>query len=191
MSLPSLFARSATLVLLILPLLPVTRAAEAPPTLPPVVALEEQRTAMARLSYMAGNWVGSGWLETGNGRSSFHGAERVQTKLEGLALLVEGNFLAKDAKTGQDVPAHATLAVISFDPASKTYRFKSWLATGSSGERELKLTADGWQWEITHPRGTIRYTTSFPAGEWLEIGERSVDARSWQKFFEMRLRRAQ
>lgn len=174
---------------LLMSLTPGARTAESSAQ-PPVMAPDEQKLAMGKLEAMIGNWVGSGWLETGDGRSSFHGGERVQSKLEGLALVVEGTFLAKDARTGQDVPAHATLGVISFDPVSKSYRFKTWLATGSTGERELKLTTNGWQWEIARPNGTIRYTTAFVAGEWLEVGERSVDGRSWQKFFEMRLRRA-
>jgi hypothetical protein len=166
----------------------LVRAADVPVT-PPVVALDEQKAAMAKLAYMVGNWTGSGWLESGDRRPSFHGGERIQSKLDGIALLVEGNFVSKDPKTGADIPAHATLGVITFDPATKTYRFKTWLATGSSGERELTIMPNGWRWEITHPRGNIRYTATFAQGTWLEIGERSVDGRSWRQFFEMRLQR--
>ena len=65
-----------------------------------------------------------------------------------------------------------------------------WLATGTSGERELELLPDGWRWETSGPRGTIRYTFKLgPEGEWLEIGERSTDGAEWKKFFEMTLKK--
>lgn len=167
----------------------VARAADGPQA-PPTFRVDEQKTAMAKLAYMDGQWNGDGWMQMGPTRVSFRGGERIQRKLDGLALLVEGAFFSVDPKTGKEVPSHTTLGVISFDPTSKTYRFKTWLATGATGERELKLIPDGWQWDITHPRGTMRYTATFKDGDWLEIGERSTDGASWQKFFEMRLKRA-
>ena len=149
-----------------------------------------QRAAMAKLDYMIGDWVGEGWIDMGGGRSTFRGGERVQKKLDGIALLVEGDFVGKRPGSEQEVPVHKTLAVMSYDPQAQKYRFDTWLASGSSGEHELTLNANGWQWQIQTPGGVVRFVmTTGPAGEWHEVGERSADGTTWQKFFEMTLRK--
>lgn len=165
------------------------RTPAAPPSAPPPPTA--QLEAMAKLSYMVGEWKGSGWIEVQGGqRLQFHGGERVQEKLGGLALLVEGRFLAKPPGATEEIPVHTTLAVLSYDPREKRYEFDSWLATGTSGEHVLTLTDDGWHWTIEYPGGAVRYTFRLGAdGEWIEIGERSSDGETWRQFFEMRLRK--
>ena len=151
---------------------------------------EAQRAAMRRLDYMVGDWEGEGWTVMNGERHTFRGGELIQRKLGGIALLVEGAFFSRPAGSEQETPSHTTLGVISYDPRTQTYRFRTWLARGMAGERELTLIADGWQWEIRYPKGVIRYVMKLtPAGEWFEIGERSEDEKAWQKFFEMRLRK--
>ena len=156
---------------------------------PPPSKPDAQIAAMTKLDYMIGQWHGDGWMDMGRGRETFRGSENIQRKLGGVALLVEGNFVGRPEGSDHDVPVHTTLAVISYDPQAQKYRFQSWLASGMAGERELVLIADGWQWEIRHPRGVIRYTMTLRSGEWFEIGERSSDEKTWQKFFEMTLRK--
>lgn len=151
---------------------------------------EAQIAAIARLDYMVGDWSGEGWMDFGGNRVTFRGTERIQKKLDGTVLLVEGHFLAKPPGAEAKVPVHSTLGVISFEPQAKKYQFASWLATGSSGERELTLDSAGWRWQMESPRGTIRYIMKLTdAGAWFEIGERSSDGTNWQKFFEMTLRK--
>lgn len=151
---------------------------------------EAQIEAMKKLAYLAGTWEGEGWIEMGP-RVTFRGGETVQSKLDGTVLLVEGAFFARPAGAPAEIPVHTTLAVISFDPKTKSYRFASWLATGGSGERELTVGENSWSWEIVPPMGgKIRYTfTLTEAGEWLETGERTKDGAEWKKFFEMRLKK--
>jgi hypothetical protein len=152
---------------------------------------EAQLAAMRRLDYMAGNWQGEGWIEFNGTRRNFRGGELVQRKLDGVVLLVEGNFLARIPGVKDEVPVHTTLGVISFDPGAQKYRFHTWLSHGSSGERELVVNSDGWQWEIQGPQGVMRYRMSLtPQGEWREVGERSADGQTWRTFFEMTLRKA-
>ncbi len=149
---------------------------------------DAERAAMAKLDYMAGRWEGDGWMDMG-GRHTFRGSETVQRKLRGVALVVEGDFTGKLGTSDVEGPVHTTLGVIYFDGKTSKYRFDSWLATGNFGERDLTLTADGWQWEMQTPQMRIRYTTKFTADQWFEIGERSADGATWQKFFEMTLRK--
>jgi hypothetical protein len=75
----------ATFVLLCLLILPISALAQMPS---PTVQLGE----MKKLSYMVGQWHGSGWVEQAGQRETFSGMETVQSKLNGLALLVEGKF---------------------------------------------------------------------------------------------------
>lgn len=149
---------------------------------------QEQLDAMGKLEYMAGRWTGAGWMEIGGTRLPFTGSETITPKLDGLALVVEGDFYGRPSGSPVDVPVHQTLGVISFDPKTKTYRFNSWLASGGAGERELTVSGRGWSWDMKMPGNNIRYTfTLTPQGDWLEKGERSTDGTNWKQFFEMKL----
>lgn len=143
-----------------------------------------QRAEMKKLESMVGQWKGSGWIQQGATRETFTGMETVQRKIDGLALLVEGKFANAEGKV-----IHETLAVLSFDTKNSKYNFRTYLASGRSGEYELKLLADSYEWGFQVPAGTIRYTIKMTNDVWLEIGEFSKDGKSWMKFFEMKLER--
>lgn len=144
---------------------------------------DAQRGEMKKLESLAGQWKGSGWIQQGAKRETFTGTETVQRKLDGLALLVEGKFTNPEGKV-----IHETLAVIAFDPKAKGYRFRTYLASGMSGEHDLKLLADGYEWGFQVPTGTIRYIIKTNNDVWLETGEFSRDGgKTWMKFFEMKL----
>ena len=147
-----------------------------------------QREAMKKLDYMAGQWKGNGWMEQAGKRETFNGGEMVQSKLNGLALLVEGKFNTEIG--GKEVTIHETLAVLSYDERSKTYRFRTYLANGITGDQEARLIDGGWQWGFQFPGGNIRYTIKVNEKEqWFEIGEMSQDGTNWRKIFEMTLQR--
>ena len=71
------------------------------------------KTAMQKLDKMIGRWSGEGWIQQGPKREEFTGAENVQRKLDGLALLIEGRFT--DKKDSSRV-IHETLAVLNYNP---------------------------------------------------------------------------
>lgn len=171
------------ITLLFLLLCPITLLAQAPS---PTVQLNE----MKKLDYMVGQWKGAGWIDQQGGRQTFAGTEMVQSKLGGLALLVEGKFKGQLAGKGEDVTVHETLAVLSFDEKAKVYRFRTYLANGASGDQEVKLIEGGWQWGFQTPGGNVRFTIKVNKGdEWFETGEFSQDGTTWRKFFEMTLQR--
>ena len=150
---------------------------------------DAQVAAMKKLDYMSGNWKGEGWIEMGGPRVTFRGGEVVQRKLDGVALLVEGSFFGKRPGSDAEIPVHTTLGVISWEPAAGTYKFATWLATGTTGNHELKLNDDGWQWEIASPRGTVKFVAKFNGNEWHETGWHSSDGTNWKQFFEMKLKK--
>jgi hypothetical protein len=163
-------------VFLLLLMLSLSVSAQTPP-------LITRLTEMKKLDYMIGEWKGTGWIEREGGQQTFAGTETVQSKLNGLALLIEGNFKNKDG-----VAVHETLAILSYEEKTKNYNFRTYLANGAVGDYELKLIAGGWQWSIQFPKGSIRFTFKLTdKNEWFEIGEISQDGKTWHKFFEMTL----
>ena len=154
---------------------------------PQVPEPSEQRSRLKALDYMAGEWTGSGWIAQGGPRQTFSGGEVVQRKLAGVALLVEGRFMSRPPGAAQDVVSHETLGVISFDPQSAKYKFKTYLATGLEGEYELDVVENGWRWGFQTPAGEVRYSMTLDASRrWVEKGEIQIQG-VWRQFFEMTL----
>lgn len=150
-----------------------------------------QAAEMKKLQAMVGRWEGTGWIEGPDGRRTFRGTETVQSKLGGLALLVEGRFTNTSPGAKPDEVIHETLAVLSYDERARGYKFDTYLASGMKGVHDLKLVDGGWQWFINFPGGQVRYTTKFDTGSWVESGEMTRDdGKTWRKFFEMTLKRA-
>jgi hypothetical protein len=147
--------------------------------------IEAKRAEMNKLGRLVGQWQGTGWIQQGKNRETFAGTENVQKKIDGLALLVEGNF-----KNKEGVVIHETLAVLSPNLKTKNYDFRAYLASGNGGEYEFKPIDTGWQWGFQFPNGVIRYDIKINNDVWLETGEISQDAgKTWNKFFEMELKR--
>ncbi len=147
--------------------------------------IEIRCVEMKKLDQWVGNWSGSGWIQQGREKETFVGAENVQKKLNGLALLVEGNFRNKEG-----VVIHETIGILTHNLKTKNYSFNTFLANGSNGEHEFKSTPDGWQWGLQFPGGSMRYTTKLSSDTWFEVGEISMDeGKTWRKFFEMELKK--
>ena len=143
---------------------------------------QQQRTEVRKLESMVGQWKGSGWMQQGPNRQSFTGTETVQKKLDGLALLIEGKFANAEGKV-----IHETLAVLGSNQKDSKYSFRTYLATGLSGEYDFRLVEGGYEWGFQTQAGTIRYTIKTDNDVWFEVGEFSRDGQNWMKFFEMKL----
>ena len=144
---------------------------------------DAQLAAMAKLDYMAGNWQGEGWMDMGGRRMTFRGGEKIQKKLNGVALLVEGSFFTKPEGAPAEIPVHTTLGVMYYDPKTSTYRFSSWLASGGAGSTELTVTDGGWSWMT---ETGVKFTMTLTDGQWMETGE-----MAGKQFFEMRLKKVE
>ena len=146
---------------------------------------EAKKTEMKKLEKMAGQWRGSGWIQQGPQRETFTGTETVQMKLDGLALLVEGNFSSPEGKV-----IHQTLAVLSSNDKMTGYNFATYLANGIAGIQDFQVFSDHFEWGFPIPNvGQVRYTIKVDDLTWSEIGEFSRDGKTWSKNFEMKLDR--
>ena len=163
-------------------------AAERPQD-PAAVQLE----AMKKLTPWVGQWRGSGWILTwpSRTRQEFTITETVQSKLGGRVLLVEGLGRGKDPASGAEVDTHVTLAVLSYDEKSQTYRFRTHEASGRALDAEAKPTDGGLEWGFRDEASgaTIRFTIRLDGNRWHEVGEASRDGKTWHKFLEMTLER--
>jgi len=171
----------------LLALSPWTATAQDSPTppAPDPVAADPGLEAMAKLAGMVGDWEGTGWMRQGPGEPNHtRGTETVESRLEGRILVVEGRHWAKDDASHL---VHHAFGVISYDAEAGHYRFQTHLATGRSGDHEMRLEGDAILWFMDTPRGKIRYTIRIQDGTWNEVGEFSPDGEQWRQFFGMDL----
>jgi hypothetical protein len=141
--------------------------------------------AMAKLSYMSGVWRGPA---SGVGRDmkpfEVTQTERMGPMLDGDIIVIEGRGYGADGKV-----AFNAFGIVSWDPTTQEYEIRSY-ASGYSGTFELKLTADGYIWEIpAGPGAAIRYTATVADDTWREVGDYVAGDAAPQRIFEMNLKR--
>jgi hypothetical protein len=164
-------------------------AAAAPPAVAarppesPAVLMAAERDAMKAFDWTDGEWRGEAVTQTQNGEHRVTHTERSGSLLGGTVRLIEGHSYKADGTTGFNA-----LAMLSFDPAAKTYRMTSH-AEGRFGTFEITPTSDGYRWSIAAGPMTMRYTAHFKDGVWTEIGERVMKDLPPQPFFRMELRK--
>jgi hypothetical protein len=153
---------------------------------PAVVAarMDAQRTAMAKLARLDGEWRGEAWVANRSGvRRTFVQAERVGGMLDGTIKVVEGRGFEDGNLTFN------AFATISYDPDKKTYsmRTNTW---GYQSDVPLEATEDGFIWTLpAGPGGQVRYTAVIKDGTWVEYGEYVPTGGKGMKFMEMTLKR--
>jgi hypothetical protein len=138
-----------------------------------------------------GRWQGEGSMQMGPGEPRKSKVdEHIESRLDGMVLLVEGIGKAQDA-TKQETIVHHALAILSYDKNTEQYKFRSYLKDGRSTDAWLKPTGENtFQWGFDIPgRGKTRYSIVLdPARRtWDETGEFSQDGTTWMKFFSMHL----
>lgn len=152
---------------------------------------ETQVAAMEKLSFLVGRWDGKAVTEFVPGqRSEARQQETVTKKLDGLMLLVEG--LGSIEREGKTIVVHEAVATISYDPATSSYRMRSFDRHGRYVDADGKWIEGKFQWGFKTGQGEFRYTIDqTDDGSWHEIGEMSKDGATWRKFLEMNLKRVE
>ena len=161
-------------------LLPVALLGQAPAS--------GQRAEVKKLDWLVGQWKGAGWIKMGpQGRKEFTETETVQSKLDGLVLLIEGQ--GKSKEDGSTV--HTALTFVSYDDRTKTFRWRAFTGEGRQTDTEAKVGANTMEWGLDIPQlGRMRYAIKLnEKGEWFEDGEMTQDGQKWHTFFEMTLQR--
>jgi len=147
------------------------------------------------LGFIVGQWKGTGYVEYVPGkRRTFIETENVQSKLGGLVVLFEGVGKDMASAGGPEATVHSALAAVSYDDQAKVFRWRAYQMDRDSVhsiDSDAKVENQMIEWGFQDGRGsTIRFIINLnEKGEWFEIGERSQDGKTWQKFFEMTLQR--
>jgi hypothetical protein len=172
-----------------LPVLALVVAAGTAPALaqapaPPDSA--KMKTEIAKLGWMIGTWEGDAWIQRGPEKIELRQKETVALRLDGLALLVDGEGRPKsDPSTVQ----YRALGVLYWDAYANALKLNSWTGEGYSAISNATILPDGVRWELATPNGKLRYTAKNVGGTWNEIGEWSADGTTWSKFMEMNLKK--
>lgn len=146
-----------------------------------------QKTAMAKLEWMTGNWKGTAVTRTGPGKSDTIAMHEVLTyNLDSTIMTVEGK--GYHIMNGKTLPGlyHHAFAVLSFDNNSK-YQWKAWRVPGGIyTEYAPEIEGHTFSWRLKTGQGTLRFHVQFEDnGQWHEMGEFSADGNNWYPFFDM------
>jgi hypothetical protein len=150
----------------------------------PATLIAAQRQGMVALAYMDGVWRGPAWTILPSGeKHTITQTERIGPFLDGSVKVIEGRGYDADGKVGFNA-----FGTISYNPATRAYTMHSY-AQGNVGDFTIKLTVDGYVWEIPAGPMTIRYTAVIKDGAWREVGDRIEPGKEPVRFFEMNLKR--
>jgi hypothetical protein len=149
-----------------------------------------QGAPMRPFDLWVGQWKGAGWSISATGaRTEFSLVERVERKAGGTVLMVEGRGTSAGAD-GSETVTHDGVALISYDAKAGRYRWNGHeLLTGAT-DAEVRLVEGGLEWSLLAGGATVRFTILFDAERWHEVGDVSVDGKTWNRFMEMNLVRA-
>ena len=175
--------RFTTFALVMIAGLSLTASGQGPPD--PAALIAAQREAMVPLALMDGVWKGTASIVMpSGGKHTITQTERIGPMLDGSIKVVEGRGYEADGRVSFNA-----FGIISYNPATRAYTLHSH-AQGQVGDFPLKLTSDGYVWEIPAGPVIIRYTAVIKKGAWQEVGDRIVPGQNPVRFFEMNLTRA-
>lgn len=168
----------AAIAVLLLTVAPPALAQDANPA-----AIAAEQAAMKQLDWMKGRWRGPAVTQGAQGEHRVIQTERIGSFLDGTLMVMEGKGFRPDG-----TPGFHAFGILSFDPRTSDYSLRSY-AQGYAGTFKLAPTGTGYVWEVPAGPMKIRYTATLHDGTWTEIGDRIVEGRPPERFFEMNLKR--
>jgi hypothetical protein len=152
--------------------------------LAPVAGTDSLAAPMAKLAFMRGTWAGPASGFSRSGPYKVTQTERMGPMLGGDVVVIEGRGYKDDNTTAFDA-----LAVASWNAEAQKYEFRSY-AQGYAGTFELKLTTDGYVWEVpAGPKAITRFTATVKGDTWHEVGDYLADGAAPKQIFEMTLKK--
>jgi hypothetical protein len=145
--------------------------------------MASQKAAMAKFAMLDGAWRGAALIQERGGALNLTQTERVGPMLGGTIRVIEGRAYEADGRSSFNA-----FAVISYEPDRDAYDFHTY-SEGRVGTFPIRLTADGFTWELAAGPAIIRYTATVTGDTWRQIGERLMPGRPPQRIFEMTLTR--
>ena len=145
--------------------------------------------SLDKLDFMIGEWEGTGWMLTRNGKENARIKEKAEYKLEKGIMVVEGLGTKTDSITNVNKIVHNAYGIIFFDSKTNFLTIDAY-KNGESIQSKIEFLEEKiiqWNMEIPN-QGKVRFTVDFSTdNKWIEIGEFSRDGENWMKFLEMNL----
>jgi hypothetical protein len=142
------------------------------------------------LSFMVGQWKGSGWMMTQSGKQFTRITEKVACQLDCAVLSVEGKGTKFDSLQQQEIVVHDAYGVISKDAQNNTWVMRAY-KKGDVIDAEIVIVSERvirWDLPIPTQGGTMRFTTDFTTPDkWKGKGEYSRDGQTWMVIMETEL----
>lgn len=150
-----------------------------------------QIEAMKILDPWVGEWNGSGWSMTGpNQRSNFEIYEKIESRLQGQVLLIEGRGMNESG----DRMIHEALGILSYDPQDNTYKMRTYDLRGQVIDAEFHIEDDHYRWGFRDQESGVllRFYITISEDHWHETTEVSPDnGDNWYHIMEMNLTKIQ
>lgn len=144
----------------------------------------EVARAMREAAFLVGEWEGEGWMMIGGKREVSRASEKVVLKAGGTVLAIDGRGIDAAGKV-----VHEAFGIFYYDATTKSYRMRSFLSGGASGEHSATAKDGVIVWTRQAQR-MIRYTVKLDGeGRWHEIGEVDMGDGKWFQFMEMKLKK--
>ena len=150
--------------------------------------LIKQRAAMQRLSFLIGSWSGEAHVQRSPGTLTILiQTEKVEYKLGGLALMIEGTGQAQN----EQQPSLQALGIICYDDATGAYHMRAW-NDGCFLESDVQLLEDGKSLRWGFGVGDIRSSSLLQvdsAGQWTEKAELIIGSQPPRKLMDLTVQR--
>lgn len=152
-------------------------------------ASDALKQEMQKLAYFAGKWKGEANARQRDGSmTKIIQEENIEFRLDNTLLLIEGT--GRNPENLNEITFNA-LAVVTYDEASKAFKFRSHLRDGKQTDAYFKVLGENhfeWGFDIQN-NAKMRYDIKLDpkAKTWLEIGEYSPDGAKWYQFIELKL----
>jgi hypothetical protein len=133
-----------------------------------------QKEAMAKLSFILGEWKGSGTTSFGHELFPFDQQETISSKCDGLLFSIERKHdkRSRDFSIKESIGGYTEFGTISYDEESQRYVVRMHRSDGSRQEYALAITAEGLKWKCSvSPWGEVVYTAVLSADSWTILGE--------------------
>ena len=145
---------------------------------------------MNKLSFLLGEWEGTGWRMTQTGKREYTRAfEKVKCRLDCGIFIVEGLGIKTDSINKESKVVHDAFGIIYHDAKTNSISMRAHTKETVTETVIEFLEEKLIRWNMDIPNGgKVRFTVDFKtANKWIEIGEYSRDGQSWMKFLESEL----
>ena len=144
------------------------------------------------LSFMLGEWEGTGWAYGPNGqRGDFAVTESITARAGGYGVTFEGHGTTSMGPDQEPMTVHDAFALIWAD-RSGGFGMRTVVMQGHTLDVVPEIGPNSIVWGFdAGPMGEMRYTSMIEDGVWHEVGERRMGDEDWAVFLEMTLTRVE